>query len=88
MSMACLLRRDVADAGDGGRGEVRNLLRAAGHVIGEDGDGDAVVDENFVVGDEAGDFAAVFNGAMAVALASLQRRGRIACPCRLSASLQ
>jgi len=39
-------------------------------LIGKDNHGRAVVDENFIVGDEAGDFARVFDGAMAIAVAN------------------
>ena len=55
-------------AGDDGGDEVRDVAGAAGHMVGEHGDGDAVIDEDFVVGDKAGDFAAVFDGAVAIAI--------------------
>jgi len=46
------------------------MMEAAptGVLVVRDGNGNAIVDEDLVVGDEAGDFAAMFNGAVAVAV--------------------
>ena len=53
-------------AEDGGGGETGDVGGAAFHVVGEHGNGDAIIDEDEVVGDKASDFAAVFDFAMAV----------------------
>ena len=60
-----------AVAGDEGRGSRDGGCGVDCVLIGEDGDGDVIVDEDLVVGDEAGDFAGVLDGAMAVAVADL-----------------
>jgi len=67
-----LLRSGERVAGDERRGELGDGGGGADRVlVGEDGYGRAVIDENFIVGDEAGDFARVLDGAMAVAIADI-----------------
>ena len=62
MSRACFFGVGWRVAGDDGRGEARDGGCGADCVlVGEHGNGGAIIDEHFVVGDEAGDFAAVFD---------------------------
>ena len=70
MSSACFSVSAWREAGDQGCGEAGDGGCGADRIlIGEHGNGGAIVDENMVVGDEAGDFAAVLDVAMAVQVA-------------------
>ena len=65
-----------------GRPDVRCGGGADGVLIGKHGHGGAIIDEHLVVGDEAGDFAAMFDGPVAIPVEDFHAKAVVGIRCR------